>query len=241
MGLSISHYNGSNPSRKHGHQRFQHLTNPPNVTGNISSGSGSDSEHGASSNPNQPFSSQHHQHHQHHPQQIQHQTTLTVSNIDRVTKSTQRRPNVVNLEEDTDDIKVSNRMNDSQWAREHLSLRHNRNRSMYFDADSNSSQQAKDIMNNILDKLVIYGYETSADIAKMQPWQLRVLKKEIPQIDFIFMTAYRMWGKPECYDYHQNLAFKQYLDSAVWLQYNVCLFVICYLFVSCRQNKGKSN
>ena len=221
MGLSISHYNGSNPSRKHGRQRFQHLTNPPTVTGNLSSGSGSDSEQGASSNPNQPP-------HSHHPQQIQHQTTLTVSNVARVTKSTQRRPNVVNLEEDTDDIKVSNRMNDSQWARENLSLRHNRNRSMYFDADPNSSQQAKDIMNNILDKLVIYGYETSADIAKMQPWQLRVLKKEIPQIDFIFMTAYRMWGKQEYYDDHQNLAFRQYWDPAVWLQYNVC---ICYLLV----------
>ena len=210
MGLSISHYNGSNPRSKHGRQRFQHLTNPPNVTGNVS-GSGSDSEHGANPSNNKQ-----------HSQQIQHSATLTVSNVNRITKSTQRRPNVVNLEDDNDDIKVQTRMNDSQWARENLSLRHNRNRSMYFEADSNSSQQSKDVMNQVLDRLVIYGYETSADIAKMQPWQLRVLKKEIPQIDFIFMTAYRMWGKQEYYDDHQNLAFRQYWDSAVWLQYNVC-------------------
>ena len=96
------------------------------------------------------------------------------------------------VEGDNDDIKVQTRMNDSQWARENLSLRHNRNRSMYFEADSNSSQQSKDVMNQVLDRLVIYGYETSADIAKMQPWQLRVLKKEIPQIDFIFMMKKRM-------------------------------------------------
>ncbi len=77
-------------------------------------------------------------------------------------------------------------------------------------------------MDAVLDKLVTYGLETSADIAKMQPWQLRVIKKEVPQIDYIFMTAYRMWGKHDYYDDHKNIAWRQYWDPAVWLQYNVC-------------------
>merc|ERR1719384_781759 len=85
------------------------------------------------------------------------------------------------------------------------------------------------LANEIIDKLLIYGYETSADIAKMQPWQLRVLKKEIPQIDVLFMTAYRMWGKQEYYDDSQNLTFRQYWDSAVWLQYNeIELIIKCF-------------
>ena len=120
-----------------------------------------------------------------------------------------------------------------------MSLRHARNRNMYFDSDL--SAQHKDMMNAILDKLVVYGYETSGDIAKMQPWQLRVLKKEIPQIDFIFMTAYRMWGKQEYYDDHQNLAYRQYWDPAVWLQYNVC-FIICKIYTNyCEEYKKQEN
>jgi len=105
-----------------------------------------------------------------------------------------------------------------------LSLRHARNRAMYHEGTD-----SVDDMNSILDKLVIYGYETSADIAKMQPWQLRILKKEIPRIDFIFMTAYRMWGKQEYYDDSQNLTFRQYWDPAVWLQYNeIELIIKCF-------------
>ena len=186
MGLSISHYNNSHPRKR---QRFASLTNPPNVTGTNSGGSGSDSDHAPKSK------------------------VKPMKSTDRSTVSRVRhRGGTLRLDIESDDAKIEN-----QWTREDLSLRHARNRSIYHDADSSS----RETMDAVLDKLVVYGLETSADIAKMQPWQLRVIKKEIPQIDYIFMTAYRMWGKHDYYDDHKNIAWRQYWDPAVWLQYNV--------------------
>ena len=55
------------------------------------------------------------------------------------------------------------------------------------------------------------------------------------------MTAYRMWGKQEYYDDHQNLAYRQYWDPAVWLQYNVC-FIICKIYTNyCKEYKKQEN
>eukprot|EP01083_Nonionella_stella_P078685 215461_1 len=188
VGLSISHYNTSHPRKR---QTFSSLSHPPNVTSNLSNGSGSDSE------PQQSVPSTPPTHH--HPAA----TSTTVA------------PHA-----------MQQNISENQWTRHNLSLRHSRNRAMYHESNSNEDESST---NEILDKLIIYGYETSADIAKMQPWQLRVLKKEIPQIDFIFMTAYRMWGKQEYYDDTQNLTFRQYWDPAVWLQYNeIELIIKCF-------------
>jgi transcriptional regulator with PAS, ATPase and Fis domain len=66
---------------------------------------------------------------------------------------------------------------DDNWTREALSLKLANNRAIY--RRLNLPGISLDL---IFDKLVMYGFETSADIAKMQPWQLRVLKDEI-QLD----------------------------------------------------------
>eukprot|EP00485_Elphidium_margaritaceum_P003147 CAMPEP_0202686988 /NCGR_PEP_ID=MMETSP1385-20130828/2712_1 /ASSEMBLY_ACC=CAM_ASM_000861 /TAXON_ID=933848 /ORGANISM="Elphidium margaritaceum" /LENGTH=548 /DNA_ID=CAMNT_0049341689 /DNA_START=29 /DNA_END=1675 /DNA_ORIENTATION=- len=180
-------------------QRFNNLTAPPNVTGDTEN-----SEHMAPS----------HTTHASHPVAHASPPQQPITNANVATQPT----TAVMRSRDT---------RDTSWARENLSLRHSRNRSMYFEAESTA--HTKQVMNSILDKLVIYGYETSADIAKMQPWQLRVLKKEIAQIDYIFMTAYRMWGQRDIYDDQQNLTYRQYWDPSVWLQYNeIELIVQCF-------------
>eukprot|EP01083_Nonionella_stella_P203641 742938_1 len=193
VGLSISHYNNSHGRKR---QTFSNLTNPPNVTGNVSSGSNSNS------NSDTEHPTHKHSSHKQHPN-VSHSKTVNTS------------------------VNNNNNMTvtENRWTRENLSLRHISNRQIFYDSDTVNNE----LMNNIIDKLLVYGYETSADIAKMQPWQLRVLKKEIPQIDLIFMTAYRIWGKQEYYDDTQNLTFRQYWDPAVWLQYNeIELIIKCF-------------
>lgn len=152
-------------------------------------------------------------------------TSTVSSSNDRTTSRVRpsRHRGSLRLDIDSNDSKIN--LTENQWTREDLSLRHARNRSIYHDADNSVS--SRHAMDAVLDKLVTYGLETSADIAKMQPWQLRVIKKEIPQIDYIFMTAYRMWGKHDYYDDHKNIAWRQYWDPAVWLQYNVRHYVLC--------------
>ncbi|ETO24295.1 hypothetical protein RFI_12860, partial [Reticulomyxa filosa] len=77
-----------------------------------------------------------------------------------------------------------------------------------------------DTIDEILKRLVSYGFETSADIAKMQPWQLRVLKKCMPQIDRIYLQAFPVWGTKDYYDDFVNKTQRQFVDCAVWLELN---------------------
>jgi len=209
VGLSISsQYHNSNPRKR---QRFNHLTNPPNVhstptttaatNNNSNSTSSSDSDH----TPSKPATSS-----------ATSNKSVLVVDARRLTPTHSRSHN--------DELKQSqwHRTPPSTQSAQSLRLAHNRG--LYFEAAVD-----RQAMDAVLDKLVLYGYETSADIAKMQPWQLRVLKREIPCIDYVFMTAYRLWGKPEFYDDHQNLAYRQFWDPAVWLQYNeIELVVQCF-------------
>eukprot|EP01084_Bolivina_argentea_P057330 104752_1 len=203
VGLSISHYNNSHGRKR---QTFSNLTNPPNVTGNVSSGSNSNSN-----------SDTEHPTHKH----SSHKQHANVSHSKTVNKDVPIEYGINTSVNNNNNMTVT----ENRWTRENLSLRHISNRQIFYDSDTVNNE----LMNNIIDKLLVYGYETSADIAKMQPWQLRVLKKEIPQIDLIFMTAYRIWGKQEYYDDTQNLTFRQYWDPAVWLQYNeIELIIKCF-------------
>lgn len=100
-----------------------------------------------------------------------------------------------------------------------LSLRLHKNRAMFNQLSNISGMD----LNMVFDKLIKYGFETAADIAKMQPWQLRVLKNEFQFIDNIYLVAYQMYGTQEMYDDKDNKAWRQFYYPAIWLQYNVCI------------------
>ena len=96
---------------------------------------------------------------------------------------------------------------------ENLSLKYGKNREIY----SHLNLENNDI---IFNRLIEYGFETSHDIAAMQPWQLRILKKEIPRIDAIYCIAFKNYGKYEYFNESFNKQYKQFVDPSVWLELN---------------------
>ncbi|ETO28329.1 hypothetical protein RFI_08800, partial [Reticulomyxa filosa] len=124
----------------------------------------------------------------------------------------------------------SSNNNNIVFARDQLSLRHVRNRQMY-------SSLGIEKIHEILKRLVSYGFETSADIAKMQPWQLRVLKKSTPQIDRIYLQAFPVWGTNDYYDDYTNKTLRQFVDCAVWLEHNEIYLIIASFYLGCDDGK----
>ena len=76
----------------------------------------------------------------------------------------------------------------------------------------------------------MYGITTSVDVAKLQPWQLRILKREFDFIDGIYLYAFRSYGSRFMIDINEHKRNEQFNSPAIWLEYNVCFVLFWFGF-----------
>ena len=125
-----------------------------------------------------------------------------------------------------------------------LALKNTNNRGYFYELASNQTGIAR--IDFILDQLTSYGIETSNDIAKLQGWQLRVLKTIFDEIDTIYIRAYQLFSSENNENNSNNNGnnksemmndaekkkkdlTRQFEDFALWLQYNE-IELICQTF-----------